>query len=974
LATSKKTIAAKEELPIVENKGKKIVAEKKTAVNKTATKKAAVDKSAEEKSAVKKTAVKKAAVKKTATKSTNKASSIKLHFQLGYHTEFGQNLFLTGNHVLLGNGDLANAVPMQYLNEQAWTVSIDWTDISLKEPVQYNYVLKNADGSTVVDWGTDRVINLKKYKESQIQFIDTWNHAGYYENAFYTEAFQEVLLKGGQTTFAAKADKLATHLLRVKSPLLSKNQVICISGTFNKANNWSTDDLILMQKKGDDPFFEIGLNLSKDQFPIAYKYGVYDVELKQLIQFETGDNRVLHHPVVQNQITIVNDGFTYLPNQTWKGAGVAIPVFSLRSQSSFGVGEFTDLIQMADWASLVGLKMIQLLPVNDTTATNTNKDSYPYAAISAFALHPLYLNLSKIAGKTHAKQLQQLEKDRLQLNAQPTVDYETVINLKLGFAKKVFQSEGKSLLEDKSFVAFFEQNKDWLVSYAAFCYLRDEYGTVDFSKWPAYKHYKEKDIAELTNHQSAAFQDIAFYYFVQYHLHLQLKEATAYAHSKGVIIKGDIAIGVFRHGADTWQHPDLFHMDFQAGAPPDDFAVTGQNWGFPTYNWQRMQEDGFAWWKQRFEQMSHYFDAFRIDHILGFFRIWSIPLHAVEGIMGHFVPAIPISLSSFSQQGIWFDYNRYTQPYITDAVLWEVFGYDNELVKSMFLINHKDGTYSLKNGFETQRQVAQHFATLDQDVYHEKIKKGLYSLISNIILFDADGTGQYFHFRYGIENTTSFKNLEYSTQQQLRELYLNYFFKQQDEFWKKEAYNKLPALKRVTNMLVCGEDLGMVPGCVPEVMQQLGLLSLEIQRMPKNPEKEFFHPNDAPYLSVVTPSTHDMSTIRGWWEEDKAKIQHFYNHELGQWGDAPFYCEAWINKAIVLQHLYSPAMWSVFQVQDLMGISEKIRREDPLEEQINVPANPNHYWCYRMHITIEDLIAADDFNQELSAFIKKSGR
>lgn len=974
MATSKKTIAAKEELPIVENKGKKIVAEKKTAVKKTATKKAAVDKSAEEKSAVKKTAVKKAAVKKTATKSTNKASSIKLHFQLGYHTEFGQNLFLTGNHVLLGNGDLANAVPMQYLNEQAWTVSIDWTDISLKEPVQYNYVLKNADGSTVVDWGTDRVINLKKYKESQIQFIDTWNHAGYYENAFYTEAFQEVLLKGGQTTFAAKADKLATHLLRVKSPLLSKNQVICISGTFNKANNWSTDDLILMQKKGDDPFFEIGLNLSKDQFPIAYKYGVYDVELKQLIQFETGDNRVLHHPVVQNQITIVNDGFTYLPNQTWKGAGVAIPVFSLRSQSSFGVGEFTDLIQMADWASLVGLKMIQLLPVNDTTATNTNKDSYPYAAISAFALHPLYLNLSKIAGKTHAKHLQQLEKDRLQLNALPTVDYETVINLKLGFAKKVFQSVGKSLLEDQSFVAFFEQNKDWLVSYAAFCYLRDEYGTVDFSKWPAYKHYKEKDIAELTSHQSAAFQDIAFYYFVQYHLHLQLKEATAYAHSKGVIIKGDIAIGVFRHGADTWQHPDLFHMDFQAGAPPDDFAVTGQNWGFPTYNWQRMQEDGFAWWKQRFEQMSHYFDAFRIDHILGFFRIWSIPLHAVEGIMGHFVPAIPISLSSFSQQGIWFDYNRYTQPYITDAVLWEVFGYDNELVKSMFLINHKDGTYSLKNGFETQRQVAQHFATLDQDVYHEKIKKGLYSLISNIILFDADGTGQYFHFRYGIENTTSFKNLEYSTQQQLRELYLNYFFKQQDEFWKKEAYNKLPALKRVTNMLVCGEDLGMVPGCVPEVMQQLGLLSLEIQRMPKNPEKEFFHPNDAPYLSVVTPSTHDMSTIRGWWEEDKAKIQHFYNHELGQWGDAPFYCEAWINKAIVLQHLYSPAMWSVFQVQDLMGISEKIRREDPLEEQINVPANPNHYWCYRMHITIEDLIAADDFNQELSAFIKKSGR
>ncbi len=969
MATSKKTIAAKEELPVVEKKGKAIVADQKTAVKKTVVKKASV-----EKTTVKKTAVKKTAVKQKIEKSATKTTPIKLHFQLRYHTAFGQNLFLIGNHVLLGNGDIANAVPMHYLNEQAWTVNIDWVDDSTNEPVQYNYVLMNPDGSTIVDWGSDRAINIQSYKANQIQIIDTWNHAGYYENAFYTEAFQKVLLKDAHTESKIKAEKSATHLFRVKSPLLSKNQIICISGSFSKANNWSEENLVLMQKKAEDPFFEISLNLSKDQFPIAYKYGVYDLELKKLVQFESGDNRVLHHQIIKNQITIVNDGFTYLPNQTWKGAGVAIPVFSLRSQSSFGVGEFTDLIKMADWASMVGLKMIQLLPVNDTTATNTNKDSYPYAAISAFALHPLYLNLAKIAGKAHAKQLQQLEKDRLQLNALANVDYGTVINLKLSFAKKVFQSVGKELLEDKSFVSFFEQNKYWLVSYAAFCYLRDEYGTVDFGKWPAYKNYNEKDIAELTNHQSAAYQDIAFYYFLQYHLHLQLKEATAYAHGKGVIIKGDIAIGVFRYGADTWQHPDLFHMDFQAGAPPDDFAVTGQNWGFPTYNWQRMQEDGFAWWKQRFEQMSHYFDAFRIDHILGFFRIWSIPLNAVEGIMGHFVPAIPIALSTFAQQGIWFNYNRYTKPYITDAVLWEVFGYDNELVKSMFLINHKDGTYALKNGFETQRQVEQHFATLDQDIYHEKIKKGLFSLISNIILFDADGTGEYFHFRYGIENTSTFKNLDYSTQQQLRSLYLNYFFKQQDDFWKKEAYNKLPALKRVTNMLVCGEDLGMVPGCVPEVMQQLGLLSLEIQRMPKNPDTAFFHPNDAPYLSVVTPSTHDMSTIRGWWEEDKNKIQHFYNHELGQWGDAPYYCEAWINKAIVLQHLYSPAMWSVFQIQDLMGMSEKIRREDPLEEQINVPANPNHYWCYRMHTTIESLLSSNDFNDELLAFIKKSGR
>jgi 4-alpha-glucanotransferase len=440
-------------------------------------------------------------------------------------------------------------------------------------------------------------------------------------------------------------------------------------------------------------------------------------------------------------------------------------------------------------------------------------------------------------------------------------------------------------------------------------------------------------------------------------------------------VKDDIAIGVYRHGADAWQNPELYHLGFQAGAPPDDFAVKGQNWGFPTYNWQRMREDGFAWWKQRFEQMSDYFDAFRIDHILGFFRIWSIPMDAVEGIMGHFVPAIPVHINEFNSKGIWFDHARYTKPFITENVLWEIFGYDNELVKSLFLKYDGFGSYTLRPEFVTQRLIEKHFATLEDDDQHAKIKQGLYDLVSNVILFEEENSnGLQFHFRFGMEDTSSFRNLESDTQQQLKDLYVNYFFRRQDDFWMKEALQKLPALKRVTNMLVCGEDLGLVPACVPDVMRQLGLLSLEIQRMPKDATKDFFHPNDAPYLSVVTPSTHDMSTIRGWWEEDRERIQKFYNHELGQWGDAPYHCEAWINKAIVVQHLYSPAMWSVFQLQDLLGMDELLRREDPNEERINIPANPKHYWQYRTHLTLEELLQAKDFNDELRNYIHASGR
>jgi 4-alpha-glucanotransferase len=414
-------------------------------------------------------------------------------------------------------------------------------------------------------------------------------------------------------------------------------------------------------------------------------------------------------------------------------------------------------------------------------------------------------------------------------------------------------------------------------------------------------------------------------------------------------------------------------MDMQAGAPPDDFAVKGQNWGFPTYNWEAMSNNEFKWWKLRFEQMSFYFDAFRIDHILGFFRIWSIPMNQVEGIMGRFVPAIPITLQEINSKGISFDHYRFTKPYINETVLLKEFGYDNDYVKQHFLHFIGDGHYELLPAFENQRLVENHFETMPEDEWHLKIKNGLFNLISNVILFESDEAHS-FHFRFNIGSTSSFQHLDEKTKQILNELYTNYFFIRQDQAWEKEALNKLPMLKKSTNMLICGEDLGLVPACVPNVMHQLGMLSLEVQRMPKASHKTFCHPNDAPYLSVVTPSSHDTSTVRGWWEEDRAKTQQFYNHEIGQWGEAPIYCEAWINKAILVQHLYSPAMWSIFQLQDFLGVDASIRRANPKEEQINVPANPKHYWRYRMHLTLENLLQENNFNQEWYNAIKASGR
>lgn len=530
-------------------------------------------------------------------------------------------------------------------------------------------------------------------------------------------------------------------------------------------------------------------------------------------------------------------------------------------------------------------------------------------------------------------------------------------------------------LNDTDFYGFFNKNKHWLVPYAAFCYLRDKNATADSSQWKANNQYDKEAIEKFVSPKAKHYDSIFFQYFIQYHLHLQLKEAAEYAHKKGIILKGDIPIGVYRHSCDTWMNPELFNMEMQAGAPPDDFAVKGQNWGFPTYNWRKMQENDFAWWRQRLDHMGNYFDAFRIDHILGFFRIWSIPIHAVEGIMGYFVPAIPVHVNEFGERQIWFNSERYIKPFINDDVLHQIFEDKAEEVKQEYLVVTGNGMFELKEAFNTQQKVEAHFSGLDDNNQNKNIKLGLFDLISNIILFEVENSqGMQFHFRIGMQKTSSFNALDWNTQNQLKELYVDYFYNRQDEFWKKEAMKKLPALKASTNMLICGEDLGMATPCVPEVMKQLGILSLEIQRMPKDESRKFFHPNDAPYLSVVTPSTHDMSTIRGWWEEDRDKTQYFFNNELGQWGDAPLLCDTWINKAIILQHLYSPAMWSIFQLQDVFGMSDALRVENPTAERINVPADPNHYWRYRMPISIEELLKAKEFNEELKNYIKASDR
>ena len=893
-------------------------------------------------------------------------------FVLNYYTKPGQNLFITAHHSLFGNGNAAEALPMEFLDAEHWKAVVPITDLT--EEITYHYLLKNEDGSLVYDDGNDKKVSPASYTKNEVVILDVWDYAGYYDNALCTEPFKNVLLKNNFSSAEQPETVAFTHNMKVKAPLLSNSQVVCITGSTDALKNWDTAQPHLLIKNANENVWQIKFDLQDASLPLYYKYGVYDASKKALVHLESGNNRVLNFVSDTNSETIVNDGFIRTADNTWKGAGVAIPVFSLRTENSWGCGEFADIKTLVDWSKLVGLKLIQLLPVNDTTATKTWLDSYPYAAISAFALHAMYLNMEEMVSEENKSLSEKYLAEAKRLNGLPAVDYEAVNDIKWKLIHDVYPLQKETTFALHDYQNFFEDNKHWLEPYAAFCSLRDMFNTADFLKWNEFKKYNQTAISAFMQTPEET-EKAGMYYFVQYHLHLQLKEAAAYAHSNGIIIKGDIAIGISRSSADVWQKPELFNLDMQAGAPPDAFAVKGQNWGFPTYNWAQMKEDGFAWWMQRFLQMSNYFDAFRIDHILGFFRIWSIPVDQVEGIMGHFVPALPVHISEFQQWNTYFDYKRYCKPFISNQIINDLFGDQQDFVKEHFLNRDDDNTYSLKPEVETQRRVETYFAIREKNEHNNWLKQTLFDLISNVILFEEEGSNeQLFHFRFGMEKTLSYQHLDDYTKNQLYYLSINYFYERQNEIWRQEALKKLPALKAETDMLICGEDLGLVPASVPRVMQDLGLLSLEVQRMPKDERATFANLEKAPYLSVVTPSTHDMSTIRGWWEEDRNTTQNFYNNQLGQSGEAPMYCEPWINKQIVEQHLYSPAMWSIFLLQDLMGSNGKLRRPDPHKERINVPAIPNYYWQYRMHLSLEDLQKADDFNTELKKSVINSER
>lgn len=888
-----------------------------------------------------------------------------VQFNIEYKAMFGEQIVV---NIQTEEGELK--LPLETTDGQRW--ACDWCVESPEKSYTYYYSVEREGRAVKTEWLIIKhQLDVNAKKAVAYTLYDHWKAMP--EDAYlYSSAFTDCINHQAPQEMKPETGSKIVRLV-VRAPQLRDGERLGVLGADKALGAWDVQKILPMTQHTYNEWVADIDATHLEGSHLEFKFVAFRNAKNELL-WETSMNRTVDLPEMKAGELVsyeLDQAFFALYNR--KLAGTQVPVFSLRTRKSAGIGDFGDLKTMIDFVASTGQKVLQLLPINDTTITHTWTDSYPYSCISVFAIHPQYADLHALPELKDAKARAEAEKTRAELNALDKIDYEKVNDFKINYLRQIFNQEGEKMMKTAEYKAFFQDTELWLVPYAQYSYLRDKNGTADFNQWPDHQVWDEAERKALTDPKTAAYKNVAFFYFVQFVLDRQMQEAHEHAKAKGVILKGDIPIGVNRNGCDVWMEPKYFNLNGQAGAPPDDFSANGQNWGFPTYNWFEMLKDGCQWWNRRFQNMARYFDAYRIDHVLGFFRIWEIPVHSVHGLLGQFAPALAMSREEIESYGLHFQEDRFTRPFITDWVLDRVFHERAGEVKEKYLDRLDDERYQMKPEVDTQRKVEALFA----DVTNEKelwLRDGLYALISDV-LFVRDHTNPgVFHPRISAQLDFIYESLYDNDKAAFNRLYNDYFYRRNNQFWYQEAMKKLPKLVQATRMLVCAEDLGMVPDCVPWVMDELKILSLELQSMPKDPSVKFGHLSRNPYRSVCTISSHDMPTLRMWWDENIQRTQEYYNTMLYRQGPAPHPLPGWLASDIISRHLTSPSMLCILSIQDWLATDEALRLPDADAERINIPANPKHYWRYRMHLNIEDLAADKRFVQSITEMISQSGR
>lgn len=901
-------------------------------------------------------------------------------FSIEYKAQWGQKLCVTGSIVELGNWDEGeNAIELMATSDDTWqgTVSIDGRR---KDFVYYYFVRNENHVVERREWKRmHHLLVTEPVKKLLIddRWIDRPANSPFYSSSFYDVLFRHDCEHSPKVKRTKENEKI--HF-QIYAPTVPRNMRVYLSGSTQKLGLWDPHQAMPMHYMGKGEWIVTAeVSPTSSNTEVEFKFFIADEDLAN-IRWETSPNRTFKlKPHNEYDATyVVGLSFEeedYQPHF----AGIVVPLFSVRSDNDWGVGDFGSLHKMISWANEINIHILQMLPINDTTFYRDERDSYPYNCVSVNAINPIYIDINALLPLKRSEEQESFNARAVVLNKLDSLDYEAVYKLKEEYLRAHYRDHASSVMKKRPYRDFCLENGYWLYPYVAYCILRDKYPNQSPHNWKIKQVIHPISESSLRNFVDKAEnkEEAYFYKYVQFLLHGQLSDVSNYAAEKGVLLKGDIPIGVSPNGVDAWVHSELFHTDQQAGAPPDDFAIDGQNWGFPTYNWQTGENDEFKWWKNRFKFMSNYFHAFRIDHILGFFRIWEIPIQQRSGLLGHFNPAIPYSASDIENAGLTIPHAFWTMPLIHKNDATTLFGQNVKALiwDGLLTVVPETDFYSLKYTDQKELEGLDNSQIPGGDI----IKQALIKACTEVLFVTDPQNDAMFHPRVSITNSLIFNRLEKSNQDILVNLSNDFFFKRNDELWKVSALKKLIPMHRSTDMLVCAEDLGMIPQSVPEVLSKLQVLSLELERMPKHEtENGWADIYNLPYYSVCTTSTHDIPPLRLWWQSLDTKKQDEYKtlYLTGLNNDLEGYeHEDALYRNIVYHHLKSSSMLVILPIADWMAIDHRLQIQSPEQEQINHPEISSFVWNYRTPVTIESLRNDyPDFNNQIKQLLERTLR
>ena len=904
-------------------------------------------------------------------------ANMKLTFSIHYLTEWGQSVHIDIAYHYTNGRKRSYDLIMQTLDGEFWTLETSVMESRNRDIdyFEYTYLIEDQDGKMLRrEW--DRVPR-RYYFDSTKNYImpDCWR-----DIPLQYHLMSRLCRTCDNRTPSERLSDVRMPLYRktvvfhVLAPQLEKGQSLGICGNHPTLGNWSPSMFLKMHRKDEDDWM-LSVNVQNITSLIEYKYVVIDDKTNHIVKWEEGNNRTADiTTLVDGDVLVLYGENLRIKEATWRAAGVVVPLFSLRTEESFGVGDFGDLHRFVDWASATGMRVIQLLPVFDTTTTHTWSDSHPYDCISLHALHPHYIDLNDLGELKSNTDKVKFNRQRRELNALEYSDYEAVDRLKLHYLHLFFQQRGESDMASDSYKAFARKNASWLYSYAAFCALREHFHTARTSDWNEYAIYDEQKLHTLYDTDKDFRYNVDLSCFTQYHLHRQFKAAADYARSKGVGISGDLPVSVYRDSVATWVHPEYFHLHMKLGNPPSADEPKGQDWGMPPFDWY--PDDGHpvaGYLNSALKGMEDYFDAARIDHIVSFFRYWEIPEEQLWTSMGHFSPSMPISEKEIRDYGMDFHKDLYTRPFINDDILYQFFGIHTDYVRETFLDAMPYHLYSLKPEYDTQLKIRRHFEGRN-DENSQWIRDGLMHLCANVLFLEDPYREGMYYPRFGVFNEPVYSTLRAEEKDSFMRLYNNFYYERHNAFWENLAKRKIDMTFRGIRMLICGEDLGMLPACVTGVLDEKRILSLEVQSMPKRHGEEFAHLSANPYRSIAVPTTHDMAPLRLWWTEDAGRTQRFWQQMLQKEGRAPRQLPPHIAEEIISRHLYCPSMICLLSLQDWLSMDANLCRSDIYSLRINAPYDAYNQWKFRMEPTIDALISNNQFTDKVKTMIVRSFR